>query len=270
MLLEPLLIAELLALGCVSGYLAGLLGIGGSMLMVPLMTWVMARQGVPPEFVVHAAIATSLATISISSLSSVRAHHKRGAVRWPVVLAFTPGILLGAYAGTLIATHLDSKILGAVFAFFLYFSAAQMLANLKPKATRQLPGKPGMLAAGGVIGTLSGLLGAGGGFVSVPFMLWCNVAIHNAVATSAALGFPIALAGTLGYVVNGWNTPGMPAWTFGFVYLPALVVIAIASVSTAPLGAKMAHSMNVAGLKRAFAGLLLILGTYMLYRSFSH
>jgi len=267
MTLEPLVIAELLALGCVSGFLAGLLGIGGSMLMVPVMTWVMGHQGVPHDFVVHAAIGTSLATISMTSLSSVRAHHKRGAVRWPVVLALTPGILAGAYLGSLIATHLNSKLLGFIFGGFLFFSAAQMMANFKPKAARQLPKTPGMLAAGGGIGTLSGLLGAGGGFVSVPFMTWCNVPIHNAVATSAALGFPIALAGTLGYVVNGWNTPGMPPYTFGFVYLPALLVIVVTSICTAPLGAKTAHSLDITGLKRAFASLLLLLGSYMLYRS---
>jgi uncharacterized protein len=266
MMLDPLLIAELLALGAFSGFLAGLLGIGGSMLMVPVMTWVMAKQGVPPDFVVHAAIGTSLATICVSSLSSVRAHHKRGAVRWPIVLALAPGILLGAYLGSAIATHLNSNVLGMVFGFFLFFSAAQMLANFKPKAARQLPPTPGMLAAGGVIGTLSGVLGAGGGFVSVPFMTWCNVPIHNAVATSAALGFPIALAGTVGYIVNGWHTPGMPAGAIGFVYLPALLVIVLASASTAPLGAKAAHNMDIASLKRAFACLLLLLGTYMLYR----
>ncbi len=267
MIVDPLLIAELLALGSVSGFLAGLLGIGGSMLMVPVMTWVLARQGVPALYVVHAAIGTSLATICIASLSSIRAHHRRGAVRWPLVFALTPGILLGAYLGSLIATHLDSRVLGFVFAFFLAFSAMQMIANLKPKAARQLPQTPGMVAAGGVIGTVSGLLGAGGGFISVPFMTWCNVPIHNAVATSAALGFPIAVAGTVGYVVNGWNTPGMPAWTVGFVYLPALLVIVLASVCLAPLGAKVAHSMNTSGLKRAFACLLLTLGAYMLYRS---
>jgi uncharacterized membrane protein YfcA len=111
-------------------------------------------------------------------------------------------------------------------------------------------------------------MGAGGGFVSVPFMTWCSVPIHNAVATSAALGFPIALAGTLGYIINGWNTPNMPPFMLGFVYLPALLVIALASVSTAPLGAKAAHKLDIQSLKRGFAGMLMLLGTYMLYRSF--
>jgi uncharacterized protein len=266
MTLEPLLIVELLVLGSVTGFLAGLLGIGGSMLMVPAMTWVLAKQGVPPQYLVHAAIGTAFATICVSSLSSLWAHHKRGAVQWRIVMALVPGILLGAYGGSLIAAALNSKMLGVVFAVFLYFSSFQMLANLKPKSARGLPQTPGMLAAGGVIGVLSGILGAGGGFASVPFMLWCSVTIHHAVATSAALGFPIAIAGTLGYIINGWNTPGMPPWTLGFVYLPAFFVIVLASTTTAPLGAKAAHSMDTSLLKKIFAGLLIMLGTYMLLR----
>lgn len=265
--LEPLLIAELLLLGSFTGFMAGLLGIGGSLLMVPFMTWVLAKQGVAPEFIVHTAIATSLGTICFSSLSSVRAHHKRGAVKWPIVWALSPGILMGAYLGSMLATHINARPLGMVFAGFLFFSAFQMIANIKPKAARDLPAAPGMLAAGGVIGGVSGLVGAGGGFVSVPFMTWCNVSIQHAVATSAALGFPIALAGTVGNIVNGWNTPGMPAMTVGFVYLPALLVISVASVSLAPLGARVAHSINTQSLKRVFALLLIVLGTYMLWRS---
>ena len=270
MTLQPLLIAELLALGSVTGFLAGLLGIGGSMLMVPILAWVMEHQGVPANHVLHAAIATALATISVSSLSSVRAHHRHGAVRWDIAWRLAPGILGGAYFGAWISSALNGHAVGLVFAFFLVFSAAQMLAGLKPKAQRELPRTPGMLAAGGVIGTLAGLLGAGGAFVSVPFMTWCNVRIHNAVATSAALGFPIALAGTLGYVVNGWNVSGMPSGSLGFVYLPAFAVIVLASTSTAPLGARAAHRMDVAGLRRAFAVLLLLLGAAMLYRSWTH
>lgn len=267
MILDPLLIAELLLLGSFTGFLAGLLGIGGGLIMVPFMTWVLANQGVAPAFVVHTAIATSLATICFSSLSSVRAHHKRGAVRWPIVVALSPGLLLGAYIGSLLATHIEEKPLGIVFAGFLFFSAFQMTSNLKPKASRDFPATPGMLAAGGVIGGLSSLVGAGGGFVSVPFMTWCSVPIQQAVATSSALGFPIALGGTVSYIINGWNTPGMPALTFGFVYLPALLVIAVASVSMAPLGAGVAHSINTQALKRVFALLLICMGSYMLWRS---
>ncbi|MDE2049024.1 MAG: sulfite exporter TauE/SafE family protein [Betaproteobacteria bacterium] len=267
MTIEPHIVVELLALGSFTGFLAGLLGIGGSLIMVPFLTWMLARQGVNSAYVVHAAIATSLATIMLSALSSLRAHHRRGAVRWDIVFALTPGILLGAYVGSAISSHLDGRLLGLIFGGFLLFSALQMVANLRPKRVRQLPAAPGMVAAGGAIGSVAGMVGAGGGFLSVPFMTWCNVPIHNAVGTSAALGFPIALAGTVGYVVNGWHTPGMPQYTLGFVYVPALLVIAAASMSLAPLGARVAHSMDTRRLRYAFALLLTVLGTNMIVHS---
>jgi len=261
------LIVALLALGCVVGFAAGLLGIGGGMVLVPFMTYILTIQGFTPEYIVHVSIATSLATIMFTSISSVRAHHKRGAVLWPVVKLLAPGILLGAWIGPWIAAQMNSSVLAGFFSGFVALSATQMLIDKKPAAARELPKAPGMFAAGGAIGTLSGLVGAGGGFVSVPFMTWCNVKIHNAVATSAALGFPIALAGTLSNVVHGWNTPGLPAGSLGFVYVPALVVVAIASVTTAPLGAKTAHSLPVKSLKKIFALVLYALSAYMLYRA---
>ncbi len=266
--MNALLIAELLILGCFTGFLAGLMGIGGSLIMVPFMLWMFEKQGVAPSLCVHAAIATSLATIMFSSLSSVRAHHKRGAVKWPVVWQLTPGILAGSFLGSWLSTSANSTLLTLVFSGFLFFSAFQMLLNLKPKATRELPATPGMVAAGGVIGTVSGFVGAGGGFISVPFMTWCNVSVHNAVATSAALGFPIALAGTLGYVVHGWGITGMPEGSLGYLYVPALIVVAIASSTLAPVGAHVAHSLNTAQLKRAFAVLLICLGAFMVRKAF--
>jgi uncharacterized protein len=265
--LEPLLIAELALLGIGTGFLAGLLGIGGGMLMVPFITLILTGRGVAPDLAVKMAIATSMATIIFTSVSSVRAHHKRGAVRWDIVKRLAPGIVLGAAVASLgVFAVLKGSWLALFFAAFVSFSATQMLFDKKPKASRTLPGTAGQLGAGGVIGFLSGLVGAGGGFVSVPFMTWCNVAIHNAVATSAALGFPIALANVAGYVIGGWSlTPALPG-AFGFLYLPALALIAVASVLFAPLGARAAHAMNVKQLKRAFAFLLYGLAAYMLYK----
>lgn len=262
------LIVALLALGAFVGFAAGLLGIGGGMLQVPFMTYILAMQGFAPEYTVHVAIATSLATIMFTSLSSVRAHHKRGAVLWPVVALLAPGILIGSWIGPWLGAQMNSAALAGFFAVFVALSATQMLIDKKPAAARELPKAPGMFAAGGVIGTLAGLVGAGGGFISVPFMTWCNVKIHNAVATSAALGFPIALAGTLSNVFHGWNAPGLPAGSLGFVYLPALVVIAAASVMTAPLGARTAHSLPVKTLKKVFALVLYALAAYMAYHAF--
>ena len=177
------------------------------------------------------AIATSMATIMATSLSSVRAHHKKGAVRWDLVRGMAPGILAGGLlAGAGAFALVKGQALALFFALFVGFSATQMLRNRQPKPSRQVPGIGGQAAAGTGIGFLSGLVGAGGGFVSVPFMTWCNVPIHQAVATSAALGFPIAVANTLGYVVGGWNLPAIVPGAMGYLYLPALLVITSASV----------------------------------------
>jgi uncharacterized membrane protein YfcA len=267
--LEWQLVVELLVLGACTGFLAGLLGIGGGMLMVPFMTFLLGLKGFPQDQLMKVAVATSLATICFTSISSVRAHHKKGAVRWDIAKLLAPGIVVGSLLGAQIAKALPSSWLALVFAVFVGFSATQMFLDKKPKPTRELPRGPGMFGAGGVIGVLSALVGAGGGFISVPFMAWCNVSIHNAVATSAALGFPIALAGTLGYVYAGWSLEGMPTGTLGFIYVPALVIIALASVTTAPLGARTAHKLDVKQLKKAFAGVLYVLAAYMLYKGLS-
>ena len=265
--IEPLLILELAALGLVTGFLAGLLGIGGGMIMVPFISAILSGRGVEPGLAVKMAIATSMATIIFTSVSSVRAHHKKGAVRWDIVKALAPGIVLGAMVASLgVFALLKGASLYFVFAAFVAFSGSQMFLDKKPAPARQLPGTVGLLGAGGVIGALSGLVGAGGGFVSVPFMTWCNVAIHNAVATSAALGFPIALANVVGYVIAGQGLQGVPPYSFGYLWLPALVVIASCSVLMAPLGARAAHALPVKKLKRAFAGVLFTLAIYMLYK----
>jgi uncharacterized protein len=264
------LILALLLLGSAVGFAAGLLGIGGGMLLVPFMTMIMGAKGFAPGLIVHMAIATSLATIMFTSLSSVRAHHQRGAVLWPIARLLAPGILLGSWIGPWIGKQMNTTGLALFFAFFVALSATQMLLDKKPAPSRALPGAPGMFGAGGVIGILSGLVGAGGGFVSVPFMTWCNVRIHNAVATSAALGFPIALAGTLSNIYYGLDVPGLPSGSLGFIYLPALLVIAFGSVATAPLGARTAHSLPVKSLKKVFACVLYLLAGYMLWKAISH
>jgi uncharacterized membrane protein YfcA len=265
--MDPALIAALLALGAAIGFAAGLLGIGGGMLTVPFMTLLFTLQKFPPEHVVHMAIATSLATIMFTSISSVRAHHKRGGVLWPVAARLAPGILFGSLVGAKLAGNLPSKWLALFFALFVGFSATQMLLDRKPKPHRQLPGTAGMFGAGGAIGVVSAIVGAGGGFISVPFMLWCNVRMHNAVATSASLGFPIAAAGTIGYVVSGWHLTGTAPGVVGYVHLPALLALASASVLTAPLGARVAHSLDTRRLKRVFAVLLYVLAGYMLNKA---
>ena len=252
------LILIFIVMGIFSGFAAGLLGVGGGMLLVPFITMLLTYKEFNPELVVHMAIATSLATIMFTSLSSVRAHHQRGAVLWQVVKLFAPGILLGSWIGPWLGAQMNSSGLALFFAVFVGFSATQMLLDKKPSARRELPKTSGMLAAGSVIG---------GGFISVPFMTWCNVKIHNAVATSAALGFPIALAGTLSNIYFGWHEPNLPVGSLGYIYLPALFSVSIASVTTAPLGARTAHALPMKSLKKIFALVLYALAFYMLYKA---
>jgi uncharacterized membrane protein YfcA len=260
------LVLALCAMGIFGGFAAGLLGIGGGMILVPFMTMIFTALDFPQHLIVHMAIATCLATILFTSISSVRAHHLQGAVLWPVVVLLSPGILIGSWIGPWIGKQMNSTVLALLFGVFVAAAATQMLLEAKPSTTRELPGKGGMFAAGGVIGVLSGLLGAGGAFVSIPFMTWRNVRIHSAVATSAALGFPIALAGTLANIYLGWDEPALPKYSLGLIYLPALVVSATASVIMAPLGARTAHRWPVRRLRGVFSVVLYALAIYMLWK----
>jgi uncharacterized membrane protein YfcA len=253
-----------LSLGAFAGLLAGLLGVGGGTVIVPVLSFIFAAQHFPPEYVLHFALGTSMASILFTSLASLRSHHQRGAVNWTVVKQITPGIIFGTLLGTWLTSMMSTLILKVIFIGFAYFVATQMLMNIKPKPSRQLPGTPGLLGSGGVIGLFSSFVGIGGGTLSVPFMTWCNVPLHTVIGTSAALGFPIALAGTIGFIINGVQAQNLPINSLGFVYLPALVAIAIASVTTVPFGAKMAHALPVAKLKKIFAFLLIVVGSKML------
>jgi uncharacterized protein len=265
-LLDPLLILELAVIGTCTGFLAGLLGIGGGMIMVPFLTIILAHRGFPADYTVKMAVATSLATIAFTSISSVRAHNQRGAVLWPVVKVLAPGILVGSLLGAQIAHALPGKMLGILFAIFVAFSATQMFLNRRPEPSRTLPGPLATFGVGNVIGLLSSLVGAGGAFVSVPFMTWCNIKIHDAVGTSAALGFPIALAGTIGYIYAGLGLPQMPPGSIGYLYLPGLFIISAASMLMAPVGARTAHRMDIQPLKKLFAVVLYCLAAYFLLR----
>lgn len=254
--------------GAFAGFLAGLLGIGGGLVIVPILTFMFTSQGLPHEHILHLALGTSLASILFTSVSSLRAHHKRGAVIWPVVLRITPGIIGGTLFGTWIAAQLSTGFLKVFFACFLYYVGTQMLLSIKPKPNRDLPQTAGMTAAGGIIGIFSSLVGIGGGTLSVPFLTWCNITMHKAIGTSAAIGFPIAIAGATGYLLNGLVAEGLPDSCFGFIHLPALATIVLASVSLAPIGARTAHSLPVAKLKKCFALLLFVLATRMVWSLF--
>ena len=265
--MSPALVGAFLALGGIVGFLAGLLGLGGGMTMVPLLTFVFARQGFAPEHVVHMAVATATATILFTSLASMREHHRHRAILWPVVATLAPGIIVGSLVGPQVVAGMSSALLSAFFGVFVAAAATNILIDRKPKPTRELPGTFGLTMVGGGIGLISSMVGAGGAFLTVPFMTACNVPMRNCVATSAALGLPIAVAGTIGFVLAGIGQSGMPPYTMGYVYLPALLVIVAASVISAPFGARAAHRWPVRSLKRAFAFMLYALAAYMLSRA---
>ena len=252
--------------GCV-GVLAGMLGVGGGLVIVPVLAWLFQRAGFIPELVMHLAIGTSLATIVLTSLSSVWAHHRLGAVQWRSFARLTPGIVLGAILGATLADRLPSETLRIVFGVFELAVALQMGLNLRPDPHRDLPGKWGMGGVGAVIGLVSAVVGIGGGTMTVPFLQWCNVSMRKAVATSAACGLPIALAGAGGFVIAGWDARGLPDGSSGYLYWPAFFGIVLASVLFAPLGARLAHRLPAPILKRFFALFLAFLGLRMLWFS---
>jgi uncharacterized membrane protein YfcA len=259
--------ALLLAVGAAVGFLAGLLGIGGGMTLVPLLTILFGAHRFPPAHIVHMAVATATATMVFTAMASARAHQRRGAVLWQVVLAMGPGVVLGSLIGPQIASALPARAFAALFGGFTWFAALRMIAPKPPLAERELPGRSGLFGVGAAIAALASMVGAGGAFLVIPFLGRHNVKIHNAVATSAALGFPIAAAATVGFIVAGLRTPDLPAWSLGFVYLPAMAVIVVASMVAAPLGASVAHRWPAVKLRRAFAALLFTLGGYMIWKA---
>lgn len=254
-----------LVLGAIAGVLAGLMGVGGGIVIVPMLNFAFAMLAFPQDVIQLMALGTSMASIMFTSVSSFRAHNKRGAVIWRIVACITPGIIIGTLVGTRIAAYLPITILKAVFVVFLFLVSIQMFMNFKPKPSRELKSIVTISIIGVVIGIISGLVGIGGGTVSVPTMVWHNIPMHTAVGTSSAIGLPIAISGALGYIINGWNDPLLPQYSLGYVYLPALICIVATSVLTAPLGVRLAHRLPVPKLKRAFAVLLLIVAIRMLW-----
>ena len=254
-----------LGVGAIGGILAGLLGVGGGLVIVPVLLWLFTVQGFDSAVVLHLAIGTSLGTIIATSVSSVRAHHRRGAVRWALVARLAPGIVVGALAGAWLADQFSTLWLQRVFALFVISVGVQMLGNPKVTGHRDPPGAAGMGVAGTVIGVVSALGGIGGGTLTVPFLIWHRVPAVNAVATSSACGLPIAIAGALGFLVTGWGEAALPPAATGYIYWPALLGIAATSVITAPLGAWLAHRLPVPVLKRLFAALLLGVGSKLLW-----
>jgi len=261
------LIPIFLLLGAAIGFMAGLLGIGGGFTTVPVLTEVFEREGLAAEHVLPMAIGTSAATVIFTTFSSARAHHARGAVLWPIVRTMSPGLLAGSLIGPQIASALPMAVMAAIFGAFTWFAAVRMLFAKPPKVAGMLPGPAGMFGIGTGIGVAAGMVGTGGAFIAVPFMTRCGIRPHEAVATSAALALPIAVAATLGFIYAGLRKTGLPAYSIGYVYVPALVAITLCSVFVAPLGARVAHAWSGVRLRKAFAIMLLVLGAFMWWKA---
>ncbi|MFA5081813.1 MAG: sulfite exporter TauE/SafE family protein [Hydrogenophilaceae bacterium] len=258
-------IASFLALGLLAGILAGMLGIGGGVVVVPALIWIFQHQGMPGEIIPHLAIGTSLAAIVFTSLSAIRAQQKRGAIDWGVVRLLAPATLLGGFISGYLAGFIPAETLKTFFAVFLFLVGTQFLLDWKPAAHWRLPGRAGLWGTGLGIGSLSALLGIGGGNITVPFLHACNLELKRAIAISTALGFPIALFGAIGFVVSGWGHAALPPNSLGYISLPALAAIAASSILVAPLGVRLAHNLPVRNLKRIFGILVLAISLRMLW-----
>ncbi len=252
-----------LAAGVFVGLFAGLLGIGGGSVMVPMLSMIFVAQGHSNDHVVHMALGTSMATIIPGALASAWTHHKHAAVNWPVVTRMAPGIVAGTFCGAIMTYFSSTAFLKGFFVVFICYVAAQMLFNIKPKGGHTLPPPWGLAVCGAVIGIVSSFAGIGGGMLSTAFLGWCNIRIHEAIGTAAALGVPLAIAGTLGFIVTGLFDADLPEWTLGYIYLPAFVGIAIVSTLIAPLGARLAHRLPVGILKKIFVVFLVALAVKM-------
>lgn len=255
--------------GAFVGFFAGLLGIGGGLIIVPVLISLFTAQDFPADRIIHLALGTTMATIIFTSAASLRTHHQHHAVDWQIVKNIAPGIFLGTFGGAALASSMTGQLLSIIFVIFIFYAATQMLLQFRPSPIFQLPGKIGLFLVGNVIGTLSSLVAIGGGLLSVPFLTLCNVRLQHAIGTAAAIGFPIALAGTAGYVANGYlQSEALPEYSLGYVYLPALFWLVLASMLTAPLGARLTHSTKTAVLRTIFVVLLYGLGIRMLMSLF--
>ncbi len=249
--------------GALVGFLAGLLGIGGGMTLVPVLAALFTVQSLTTDHNVHLALATAMASAAFTSSASVREHHRHGAVDWSIVRRMVPGMMTGSLLSTFATGWISQRSLAIAFAVIVYVAATQMLLGKKPHASRTLPGAMPLFAIGTVIGVLSGLVSAGGTFLVMPVMLYCGVAMHTAIGTGAAIGIPVTAIGTLGYIAAGWHVDDLPEYHLGFVFLPALAALVVGSIVTAPMGARLAHRLPVATLKRIFALLMFVLATKM-------
>ncbi len=263
-MLEFFLLAMLV--GMVAGLLAGLFGLGGGVIIVPALLWLFAGQQFPENQLMIMAVATSLATIILTSISSLLSHQRLGNIRWDRVYKLTPGILLGSAAGAKVAEWVTADNLKWLFICYLIYVAVRMALHIQPKIKRKKASTRLDYLVGNGIGLISSLLGIGGGSLTVPYLVGRQVPMKNAVAVSSVCGLPIALSGTVAYAFLGWGKVGLPEWSLGYIYLPAFLGITLCSILTAPLGAKLAHKLPAKKLKRYFSILILIIVIKMMFQ----
>lgn len=261
------MVALLLAVGAFAGVIAGLFGVGGGMILVPVVLWALQMQGLTDlAHAQHLAIGTSFAVMVFTSFSSAWSQYRKQAVDWAVFQAMAPAVVLGVALGAVIAQFLPNKGLQVFFVVFVSVVAIRSLMGIKPTPSRQLPRKRGLFGVGGLFGVLSSWVGIGGGSLTVPFLTFCNVPVHRAVGTSAALGWPIAVAGVIGYWWSGRGVAGLPEGSWGFIYLPAVAILAVATMIAAPWGVKLSHQLSADKLKKGFGVLLLVIAARMLWQ----
>ncbi len=260
------IILFLFATGALTGFCAGLFGIGGGGIMVPILALCFSYAGFPQDQIMHFALGTSMTAIIPTAIASMLTHHQHHAILWSVAMKFVPGVLIGTFLGSLIAAHLSHYFLAIFFSLFMALVAWKMWSNLLPTPSRKLPSFGLLALTGSGIGGISALVAIGGGTMTVPFLLWCNVSLRQAIATSAAVGLPIAIAGALGYASH--LDRSIPGISIGYLVWPAVLSLACGSIFTARLGAKLAHQLPIEKLKKYFAIFLLLLSLQMLVKVF--
>lgn len=254
-----------LMLGIVSGLFAGLFGIGGGLIIVPVLVLLFTAQGFNAELVMIMSVATSLATIIFTSISSISAHHRLDAVLWDKVYRLGPGIMAGAAIGAVFADFITGDVLRIFFILYLICVAIQLALQTKPRPGRLTLSKHQENLAAVFIGALSAILGIGGGTLIVPYLVYFQTPMRNAVAVASACGLPIAVAGTASYVLLGWNASNLPAWSLGYIYMPVFLGIVLTSIFTAPVGARLANKLPAQQLKRYFSLLLLAMAAKLIW-----
>lgn len=265
MILDIQTVVLFLMLGAFVGFMAGLLGLGGGGIMVPAFVAIFMAQGVCSDEVVHLALGTSMMSMVITTFSSFRAHYAKDGVIWDIFRKMTGGVILGTFLATFLAARLDSIYLALFFTVFMSVVTVRTVLDIKPKPDKKIPSTANLFGAGTIIGAISAMMSVGGGAFTVPYLTAHNIDIKKAIGTSAAIGFPIALSGTIGFMINGWSETALDSWQMGYVYLPAVLFVSIMGAFTAPLGVRVAHSLPTDILKKLFALLLVVLSFKMLF-----